>query len=90
MSRILITGSAQGIGAECARQLIHLGHQVVLHARNKERAADAVAAIAGTAGCVVGDLADIASTIELAAQANAAGPFEDFLLCPPETSQALG
>ena len=76
MSRIFITGSAQGIGAECARQLIHRGHAVVLHARNEQRAADAVAAIPGAAGCLVGDLADIASTIELAAAANAAGPFD--------------
>ncbi len=76
MTRIFITGSAQGIGAECARQLIDLGHEVVLHARNEQRAADAVAAIPGAAGCVVGDLADIASTVALAAAANAAGPFD--------------
>jgi len=76
MSLILITGSAQGIGAESARQLIDLGHQVVLHARNGARAADAVAAIPGAAGCAVGDLADVASTIALAEQANTAGPFD--------------
>jgi len=76
MSRILITGSAQGIGAECARQLLSMGHDVVLHARSDERAEAARAANPGAAGCVVGDLASMESTRHLAAVANVEGPFD--------------
>ena len=76
MSRIFITGSAQGIGAECARQLIALGHDVVLHARNDDRVPDAIVANPGAAACVVGDLASMESTLHLAGLANATGPFD--------------
>ena len=40
MSRILITGSAQGLGHHAATALIDDGHQVVVHARSTHRAAD--------------------------------------------------
>jgi len=76
MSRIFITGSAQGIGAECARQLIAMGHEVIVHARDQERAVAALAANPGAAGCVTGELSSIASTEGLAAQANNHGPFD--------------
>ena len=38
MARIFITGSSDGLGLLAAQKLIHQGHQVVLHARNEERA----------------------------------------------------
>jgi len=38
MSRIFITGSTQGIGHAAAHSLLDQGHEVVLHARSKERA----------------------------------------------------
>src|SRR6516225_2018219 len=38
MRRIFITGSTDGLGREAARTLIEEGHQVVLHARSRERA----------------------------------------------------
>jgi len=76
MSRILITGSAQGIGAECARQLIGMGHEVVLHGRSEERAAAALASLPDAVGAVVGDLASIAGAVGVAEQANALGPFD--------------
>ena len=40
MSRILITGSAQGLGRNAATLLLEDGHQVVVHARSHQRAAD--------------------------------------------------
>lgn len=40
MARIFITGSAGGLGKLAANALIHLGHQVVLHARNHQRSAN--------------------------------------------------
>ncbi|MFW2512444.1 SDR family NAD(P)-dependent oxidoreductase [Demequina sp. SO4-13] len=76
MSRIFITGSSQGIGAECARQLIALGHDVVLHARDDARAAAALEANPRAAAVVKGDLASIEQTTALAAAANEQGPFD--------------
>ncbi len=76
MARIFITGSTRGIGAETARQLIELGHQVVLHARSDERADDAKATLPGSHAVVVGELDDLESTIALAAAANDLGPYD--------------
>lgn len=39
MSRVFITGSTDGLGLLAARALISEGHQVILHARSRERAA---------------------------------------------------
>src|ERR1700761_4574810 len=74
--RVLITGSADGLGQLSARQLIADGHEVVLHARNEERGRDALAGAPGAAGVVVGDLASIAQTRRLAEEANAGGRFD--------------
>jgi NAD(P)-dependent dehydrogenase (short-subunit alcohol dehydrogenase family) len=38
MARIFITGSTDGLGRAAARTLIDEGHQVVLHARSRDRA----------------------------------------------------
>lgn len=76
MARILVTGSADGLGRLAARELITQGHEVVLHARNESRAGDAVAALPKAAGVLTGDLANIAETRELARQANASGRFD--------------
>ena len=38
MARIFITGSSDGLGQLAAMQLVEMGHQVVLHARNEARA----------------------------------------------------
>ncbi|WP_297083181.1 SDR family NAD(P)-dependent oxidoreductase [uncultured Demequina sp.] len=76
MARILVTGSAQGIGAGTARALIALGHHVTVHGRSPERADAALAQAPGATGAVVGDFASLASVRELASQARAAGPFD--------------
>lgn len=44
MAKILITGSADGLGLMAGRLLTEQGHDVVLHARNARRADDARAA----------------------------------------------
>lgn len=41
MSRIFISGSSTGLGLMAAELLVQQGHQVVLHARNANRAEDA-------------------------------------------------
>ncbi|HEU4592353.1 MAG TPA: SDR family NAD(P)-dependent oxidoreductase [Steroidobacteraceae bacterium] len=71
--RILITGSADGLGRAAALALIDAGHQVVLHARSTERAAAFDALAARAAGVVVGDLASAAQTRALAEQVNRIG-----------------
>jgi NAD(P)-dependent dehydrogenase (short-subunit alcohol dehydrogenase family) len=73
MSRIFITGSADGLGLAAARTLMADGHEVVLHARSKERAS-AIASIASeAAGIVVGDLSSAAETRSVAEQVNRIG-----------------
>jgi NAD(P)-dependent dehydrogenase (short-subunit alcohol dehydrogenase family) len=76
MARILITGSSDGLGLLAGRQLATDGHQVVLHARNAGRADDARAALPGATAVVVGDLSSLDGMRQVAAQANAAGPFD--------------
>jgi NAD(P)-dependent dehydrogenase (short-subunit alcohol dehydrogenase family) len=39
MAGIFITGSTDGSGRAAARALLDEGHQIVLHARSRERAA---------------------------------------------------
>ena len=76
MARIFITGSADGLGELAARELIKQGHQVVLHARNKSRAQDALGKVPGGESIVTGDLTSIEETKQLASQVNALGRFD--------------
>ena len=76
MARILITGSSDGLGLGAARLLAHDHHDVVLHARNDRRAADAVSALPEAAGVVVGDLTTMAGMRQVAEAANATGRFD--------------
>jgi NAD(P)-dependent dehydrogenase (short-subunit alcohol dehydrogenase family) len=76
MSRIFVTGSADGLGKMAAQLLIDQGHQVVLHARNKLRAKEALAAVPGAETVAVGDMASIAQTRDVAEQINRLGPFD--------------
>jgi NAD(P)-dependent dehydrogenase (short-subunit alcohol dehydrogenase family) len=76
LARIFITGSADGLGQLAARNLVALGHDVVLHGRNRDRAQDAMRAVPGARTALEGDLASIEQTRALAQQANAAGPFQ--------------
>jgi NAD(P)-dependent dehydrogenase (short-subunit alcohol dehydrogenase family) len=45
MSRVFITGSADGLGQMAAKLLVAEGHRVVLHARSPDRAGDDAAAM---------------------------------------------
>ena len=76
MARIFITGSADGLGQLAAKELIAQGYQVVLHARNKSRAQDAVYEAPGGESIVTGDLSSIDETKQLALQVNALGKFD--------------
>jgi len=76
MARIFITGSADGLGQLSAKALIHLGHKVVLHARNVERARDAMEKNPEAENVLTGDLSTMEETIQLAKQANETGAFD--------------
>ena len=76
MARVLITGSADGLGLAVGQRLIDQGHEVVLHARNAARAADTRRAAPGAADVLVGDLSSDAGTRSLADAANASGRFD--------------
>jgi NAD(P)-dependent dehydrogenase (short-subunit alcohol dehydrogenase family) len=76
MAKILITGSADGLGKAAAQLLVTQGHNVILHARNSERAKEALAATPGASDAISGDLASIVETKVVAARANELGPFD--------------
>ena len=58
MSRIFITGSADGLGRLAAQTLMTNGHELVVHARSEERASALAPLIAQGATLVLGDLSD--------------------------------
>jgi NAD(P)-dependent dehydrogenase (short-subunit alcohol dehydrogenase family) len=76
VARIFITGSAGGLGLNAARALLQHGHEVVLHARDESRFANAGAVRDQARGTVVGDLADPTETEGVAEQAGQFGPFD--------------
>jgi NAD(P)-dependent dehydrogenase (short-subunit alcohol dehydrogenase family) len=73
VSKVLITGAADGLGRLAAQQLVDGGHDVVLHARDRARGADAVASTPGAVDVLVGDLASIEAVRGLADAAGALG-----------------
>ena len=76
VSRILITGSSDGLGRAAAGVLINDGHDVVLHARSRERAAALSDLAAAATAVVIGDLSSTAETRGLAGQVNEIGPMD--------------
>jgi NAD(P)-dependent dehydrogenase (short-subunit alcohol dehydrogenase family) len=76
VSRVFITGSADGLGRLAAAQLVREGHEVVLHARDDARGHEAMEGVSGAAGVLTADLASIAQTRALAERANESGGFD--------------
>lgn len=76
MARISITGSSDGLGHLAGRRLAEQGHDVVLHARNEERAAAARGSLPACEDVVIGDLSTITAMESVASQANASGRFD--------------
>jgi NAD(P)-dependent dehydrogenase (short-subunit alcohol dehydrogenase family) len=71
--RVLVTGSADGLGRLAASSLLDRGHQVVVHVRSEGRT-QAVRELLGRGAEVVrGDLADLDQTVGVAAQVNRLG-----------------
>jgi NAD(P)-dependent dehydrogenase (short-subunit alcohol dehydrogenase family) len=76
MSRIFITGSADGLGLMAGQLLAADGHEVVLHARNAIRGDAARAALPAAADVVLGDLSSLDGIHQVAKAAAATGPFD--------------
>jgi NAD(P)-dependent dehydrogenase (short-subunit alcohol dehydrogenase family) len=76
MARIFITGSADGLGQLSAKLLIEQGHKVVLHARNIDRAHDAINKNPSAESVLIGNLSGIEETINLAREVNELGVFD--------------
>jgi len=73
MARIFITGSTDGLGRAAAKALIDEGHEVVVHARSRQRASALDDLAPRAAGVVVGDLGSAVETRGVAEQVNAIG-----------------
>jgi NAD(P)-dependent dehydrogenase (short-subunit alcohol dehydrogenase family) len=73
MARIFITGSTDGLGRAAARSLLTAGHQLVLHARTKDRASAFDDLVNDGAEVVIGDLRSAHETRGVADQVNAIG-----------------
>lgn len=73
MSRIFITGSADGLGLAAAKTLQAAGHQVVVHVRAKPRLDAVQDLLREGAQAVVGDLSDMEQAKDVARQVNRLG-----------------
>ena len=73
MTRVFITGSADGLGRAAAQTLLEQGHEVVVHARNRDRLTAMRDLLDGGAAAVVGDLSDPEETRDVAGQVNRLG-----------------
>lgn len=76
MTRIFITGSADGLGYLASKHLVDEGHRVVLHARDEKRGKDALAKVPRAEAVVTGDLSIVGETIKLAEKVNELGMFD--------------
>jgi NAD(P)-dependent dehydrogenase (short-subunit alcohol dehydrogenase family) len=76
MSRVLITGSTDGLGLMAGKLLTEQGHGVTLHARSDARAADARAELPGAERVVIGDLSSLAGIRRVAEEANLERPYD--------------
>src|SRR4051795_11297694 len=76
MARVFITGSADGLGRAAAQTLIEQGHQVVVHARNRDRLTAVRDLLDRGAEAVTGDLSDGVETRGIGDQVNRLGPLD--------------
>lgn len=71
--RIMVTGSADGLGRAAASTLLRDGHDVVVHVRDADRLGAVRELLDAGARVVVGDLADLGQVRAVAEQANTLG-----------------
>jgi NAD(P)-dependent dehydrogenase (short-subunit alcohol dehydrogenase family) len=73
MAIVFTTGSTDGLGRAAAQSLPNDDHQVVLHTRSAERAAELGELASRAAGVVIGDLRSAGRIRSIADQVNAIG-----------------
>ena len=73
MSRILVTGSTDGLGLAAARQLLEDGHQVIAHARNHIRADEVLTTLPRLSAVAIGDATSLEDVRSISRQVNDAG-----------------
>jgi hypothetical protein len=73
MARVFITGSADGLGRAAAQTLVNDGHEVVVHARNRDRLTAVRDLLDRGAAAIVGDLSNLEETRGLARDVNRLG-----------------
>jgi NAD(P)-dependent dehydrogenase (short-subunit alcohol dehydrogenase family) len=76
MARVFITGSTGGLGRLAAESLLNAGQEVIVHARDENRLPELRDLTARGASAVVGDLADLDQTHNVAEQINRLGPVD--------------
>jgi NAD(P)-dependent dehydrogenase (short-subunit alcohol dehydrogenase family) len=76
VSRILVTGSADGLGRLAAQALASAGHDVVVHARNRKRAAALDALVGFGAHLVIGDFTNRDDVRRIATELTDAPPLD--------------
>lgn len=74
--RVFITGSTTGLGHAAASTLLAAGHEVVVHARSRNRLSAVDDLVGRGAIATTGDLSDPAQIRDLAEQVNALGPMD--------------
>lgn len=75
-ARVLVTGSADGLGHATAGTLLAEGHEVIVHVRSRARLPAVDEFVSRGAVVVIGDLSDPPQIPDLAAQVNAIGPMD--------------
>jgi NAD(P)-dependent dehydrogenase (short-subunit alcohol dehydrogenase family) len=73
MARVVVTGSVTGLGRGAAEALVDDGHDVVVHARDRRRAAELDGLAERAAGVVIGDLSSRSQVLAVAEQVDALG-----------------
>jgi len=73
MTRIFISGSADGLGLMAGELLLQQGHQVTFHARNQARADQLKRKLPQASAVVTGDVQTIAAMRDVAGQVNKLG-----------------
>lgn len=73
MTRVFVTGSADGLGRAAAQTLLDDSHEVVVHVRSADRLAAVRDLLDRGADAVVGDLSDLEETRGVAEQVNRLG-----------------
>jgi NAD(P)-dependent dehydrogenase (short-subunit alcohol dehydrogenase family) len=76
VSRVLVTGSTDGLGRLTAEALLSAGHDVIVHARNQERAAILDPLVNRGADLVVADFTDRDAVRRAAAELNDRPPLD--------------